>query len=32
MDNSTLSILLWLSAGTILLLLVMRRKKRNILK
>jgi hypothetical protein len=32
MDNGTLSIVLWLAAGAILVLLVMRRKKRNILK
>lgn len=32
MDNSSLSIVLWLAAGAILALLVMRRKKRNILK
>lgn len=32
MDNTTLSIVLWLAAGAILVLVVMRRKKRNILK
>lgn len=32
MDNSTLVIVLWLAAGAILVFVVMRRKKRNILK
>jgi MYXO-CTERM domain-containing protein len=32
MDNSSLSVVLWLAAGAVLALLVMRRKKRNILK
>jgi hypothetical protein len=32
MDNTTLSIVLWLAAGAILIMVVMRRKKRNILK
>jgi hypothetical protein len=32
MDNTTLSIVLWLAAGAILVMVVMRRKKRNILK
>ena len=32
MDNSTLSIVLWLAAGAILVLIIMRRRKRNILK
>ncbi len=32
MDNSTLSIVLWLAAGALLVMVVMRRKKRNILK
>ncbi len=32
MDNTTLSIILWLAAGAVLVMVVMRRKKRNILK
>jgi hypothetical protein len=32
MDNSMMATVLWLAAGAILVLLVMRRKKRNILK
>jgi hypothetical protein len=32
MDNTTLATVLWLAAGAILMLLVLRRKKRNVLK
>lgn len=32
MDNTSMAVVLWLAAGAVLVLLVMRRKKRNILK
>jgi LPXTG-motif cell wall-anchored protein len=32
MDNQTLSMILWIAAGILLVLLVMRRRKRKLLK